>query len=452
MKENLFKDFKTSTKEEWLEVLKKELKGLDFEENLIKKDAIEGLTYPSFFHRDDAKKTAEAPGIFPYKRGNTGEINDWEIVSEIEVLDSKVANKKALDLLMSGTTALVFKLSTQKTDFEVLLNGIELAFIKVYFTICDVAQFQAVKAAMDTRKCREVLYLWNPLAGEADDSVFEAVKGSQKSLSRYFEVDAYSLQQSGANIAQELAFALSLGHEYLLRQLKAGLSIDEALVNLHFTLGVGSSYLFEIAKFRAFRMLWASIARSYEPEHRCNELVCVTAKTGFLNKSMRDPYTNLLRQTTEAMSAAQGGANQLWIQPYDAHTEAGASDFAQRMATNISLILKEESYMEKVIDAVGGSYAIEALTEQIADQAWALFQEMEQNGGVNGDLLKDKVLETARLRVQLLRDKKKTLIGVNKYPAPEEKELKLRPTTGLYFGLPALVLEQELAILVNKGV
>ena len=184
------------------------------------------------------------------------------------------------------------------------------------------------------------------------------------------------------------------------------------------------------------------MARSYSPEHRCNETAQITSKTGFLNKSLQDPYTNLLRQTTEVMSAVLGGANHIINQAYDKNSTVGASDLAERMATNISLILKEESYLEKVLDAVGGSYAIESLTENLADKAWSLFQEIENSGNLN--TLLEQIKTTASKRVELHREKKKTLIGITKFPNPDASNLKWKTSELAYFGLNSLIIEKEI--------
>jgi methylmalonyl-CoA mutase len=170
----------------------------------------------------------------------------------------------------------------------------------------------------------------------------------------------------------------------------------------------------------------------------------VTAKIGFLNKSLKDPYTNLLRQTTEVMSAAMGGASQVLCFPYDTASSKGSSEFSQRMATNISLILKEESYLNQVLDAVGGSYAIEQLTEMLADKAWTLFQEIEKQGGLKSSDLMRKIEQTAQKRVELYKSKQKTLIGINKFPNPDTFDLQWKINNSTYFGLKQLILENEI--------
>jgi methylmalonyl-CoA mutase len=439
----LLLDFPKISKESWIELLKKELKGVDIQDALIKKDEIEGITYPSFFHAEDTVEEISLPGVFPYKRGFFSELNDWSIVGTVIGDSAKNANQKALDLLMKGITVLYFNISDSLVqELDVLFAGIEFQYIKVYFNCDSTLQINAVKSYFEKNASQELFIAFNPLSKKKQLDSQDLIEAPDKTIFRNFEVDAYSVQQAGANCGQEIAFALQLGHSYLYQQIQLGRTTDDALLNIHFTFGVGSNYLFEIAKLRAFRLLWAKIARSYSPQHRCNETAQITSKTGFLNKSLKDPYTNLLRQTTEVMSAVLGGANHIINQAYDTQSSNGTSELSERMAGNISLILKEESYLEKVLDAVGGSYAIESLTENLADKAWSLFQETEANGTI--DSLIEKIKQTAKKRIEIYQEKKKTLIGITKFPNPDASDLTWKENDSKYFGLKELIIEKEI--------
>lgn len=445
----LFEQFPKSGKQDWINLLTKELKGGDFDSLLLKNDPIEELSYPSFFHSGDARPDTGTPGQFPYRRGFFSELNDWSIVGEVVVTRELDANEKALDLLMKGNTALLFDFEgKEEADLDRLFREIEFQYIKAFFKTSNPKLIASLNAYFEQHPANEILLAYNPLSAHKHLLAPDFVQNS-KALFRNFEVDAYSIQQSGANCTQEIAFALGLGHEYLAQQLENGRNSDDALLNIHFTFGIGPSYILEIAKLRAFRMLWAKIARSYTPEHRCNETASVTSKTGFLNKSLQDPYTNLLRQTTEVMSAVLGGANHIINQAYDKLSGDGPSENAERMAANISLILKEESYLDQVLDACGGSYAIESLTESLANKAWDLFREMEKQDGIFNSFLFEHIRQTAQKRIELYQNKQKTLIGVNKFPSPDASGLKWKETQGMYFGLPACILEQELTLVKN---
>ena len=152
----------------------------------------------------------------------------------------------------------------------------------------------------------------------------------------------------------------------------------------------------------------------------------IKATSLFLNKSLEDPYTNLLRLTTEGMSAAIGGADILNLQPYDGWSTNGASSFAYRMSNNISNILKEESFFDKVVDAAGGTYAIEQATDKLADAGWTFFQTIESNGGFSSSqtFIQLEIKRIAQKRIELLQTKKMKYIGINIFPNPDESNLR----------------------------
>jgi methylmalonyl-CoA mutase len=173
----------------------------------------------------------------------------------------------------------------------------------------------------------------------------------------------------------------------------------------------------------------------------------LSASVGFVNKSLKDPFTNLLRQTTEVMSAIVGGVDSLTILPYDKLSTKGTSDFALRMAQNIPLILKEESYFDKVIDPLGGSYSIEKLTDEVIQISWDLFQELEGlNGVFNSECqlyLKKEIQKVVELKLAAYASNEKTLIGVNKFKAltEEEGEWKIEESV---LGLSQFIIENNI--------
>jgi methylmalonyl-CoA mutase len=441
---NLFDNFPKSSKEEWMAQLTKELKGADFEKSMHRYDSIEQFEYPTYFHDEDCTKLVQVPGKYPYTRGATTNNNDWFIGVALDVNDEKSANKLALTHLNSGVNSLIFDLTGKKSvDLNTLLAEVKVEFIRSYF-IVDSAEIQTEISNWFEKQSKDAFlaFYFNPLAEKQKLNI----SNSDDSL-RIFNVSSYEAQQAGANASQQIAFTLSLGKAYIDQQIAAGLDIDQALANVHFTMGIGSSFLIEIAKFRAARTVWAKLARSYKPQHSCNETMIVTGKGGFMNKSLQDPYTNLLRQTTEAMAAVIGGVDHLWIQPYNALSDEGITENSQRMATNISLILKEESYLDQVIDTAGGSYAIESLTETMINKSWALFEELETLGGITSDeglnTFQALVAEIAAIRVEDVLSKKQLFIGVNKFPNLEKSKLKWKNDSKISWGLKPLILERK---------
>jgi methylmalonyl-CoA mutase len=263
---------------------------------------------------------------------------------------------------------------------------------------------------------------------------------------RPYGVNAYAAQQAGASTWQELAIALATGHELLVQQLDAGVAIDQAANAIHFVLGIGNNYFFEISKIRAFRSVWAQVVNAYEPKTESAKKAIITAQTGFVRVSLKDPYTNLLRQTTEGMSAVIGGVFQLVIQPYDWHATPQKTDFTRRMATNISLLLKEESYMHHVIDPAGGAYAIDNLTVAIAERTWSEFQWIEKNGGIEKTEvvahLKASISEKASLRLEKVQSKTDKIIGINSFENPDKSDYQWQTIPTAWKGLSSLIIDK----------
>jgi len=362
-------EFEKPTKEQWLSILTKELKGESIESQLIKHNETEQLSYPSFFHQTDAPAISpELNELFIAGRTNRNN-NDWDIYSFIVVTDEAQANKKALEFLGNGVSALYFQLE-RPTDLDNLLKDIEVNYITVVFK--------------NTPEYTPAIKTW-----------FEERNLKQPFFSSEI-ISSYELHSAGANAIQEAAFLLN---EFE----KSPKTVIES--------GIGSQFLIEIAKFRALRILL---------QNNFGAQPYILAKTGFVNKSLKDPYTNLLRQTTEAASAAIGGVDGLLVLPYDAWSTKGATAFTERMAKNISLLLKEESFLDKVIDAAAGSYSLDYLTKQIIEKATALAHKWK-NEPV--ETIAGEVSKIASLRIQEFKESKKILIGVNKFPNPDKSNL-----------------------------
>ena len=212
---------------------------------------------------------------------------------------------------------------------------------------------------------------------------------------RSISVTGNMINDAGAYSYQELGYALSYGNQVLSALIENGVDPSTAAKKIKFEFGVGSNYFMEIAKFRAARWLWANIVGAYKaPCHhecdnkaddgtcRCAAKMNIHATTSQFNQSLYDPYVNLLRTQTEAMSAALGSVDSLTVRPFDETFET-PTEFAERIAVNQQLLLKEEAHFDKVTDPSAGSYYIETLTSSLAEQAWNLFLETEETGFYN---------------------------------------------------------------------
>jgi len=267
--------------------------------------------------------------------------------------------------------------------------------------------------------------------GNLNESVDDAFKSVAELIKESTEMPAFHIVNvngryfgnAGSSIVQELAFSLSAANEYLSKLTDKGLTIDEAAKSLRFTFSVGSNFFMEIAKLRAGRMLWATIVNEYKPENKEVAKMIVHCETSEFNKTIYDPYVNMLRTQTESMSAALGSCHSLSVQPFDKVFRT-PNEFSERIARNQQLLLKEESYFNKIVDPGAGSYYIENLTDSIARQAWKLFIEVEEKGGylsaLKSGVIQTQIKEAADKKSNALASRKEVLLGTSQYPNASE--------------------------------
>ncbi len=224
------------------------------------------------------------------------------------------------------------------------------------------------------------------------------------------------LHEAGAHAIQELGYAIAAGVERLAAR-SAAKPVDAAAREIEFVMAVGPSYFMEIAKLRAARLLWAQAVAAFGSNDAESCAMHLHVRTPRRNKSLCDRYTNLLRATTEALSAVIGGCDQLTIEPFG---------FDEHLALNIQRILREETHLDTVADPAGGSYYIETLTDSIAREAWKLFQQVEAEGGYSKALASGsigKALAASRAaRDKAMSSRRRVLVGVNNYPDLTEKK------------------------------
>lgn len=441
----IFEEFTKPNYTDWVNQLVKDLKGQP-EELIQRNDSIEELTFNSYQHQN-SEKTASNPAFKnQYVRNTYATDNRWENLGTVIVKDEADANKKALTLLNLGATALRFDLTKESIDWKKLTSEIQLQYIETTFRVRNLNQYLSVLKQFNEDELNSIFFELELNQIQMED--WSKLAQSLKEKQRYTLIaNGYSLQQRGATTWQEITYALAQGHEYLTTLINNGLTVDEAAACIHFNIGAGAIYFYEIAKIRSLRLLWSRIIEEYQPTHACSQNLRITGITGFMNKSLKDPYTNLLRQTTEAMTFAFSGVHAICIQPYDANSTKGATTLSTRMAVNIPLILQEESYLDKVIDPLGGSYTIEYLTNEIADKAWKLFQEIEELGGISTEeaikSVSNNVAAKAELRKQRIADKTDSFIGINIFPNPVNEENEWLPFEE-YLGMKQLNLEQSI--------
>jgi methylmalonyl-CoA mutase len=226
-------------------------------------------------------------------------------------------------------------------------------------------------------------------------------------------VRADIIHDQGGAIVQELGYGIGLGVEKLMEKLESGQRVDEAANEIRFVFAIGSNYFFEIAKLRAARLLWAHAVRAFQPREETSCLMKIHACTALSDKSVYDPFTNVLRATTEAMAAVIGGCDSLEVRSFC---------FSSRLALNIQRLIKEESHLDSVADPAGGSYYVEWLTNALAHKGWELFQQVEAEGGYTKarPSIERALGESRAAKEKAFSSRRRTLVGVNNYPDLKE--------------------------------
>lgn len=444
----LFSDFAPVTTQEWMDKITADLKGADFEKKLVWRTN-EGFSVRPFYREEDLEQVKyldTLPGEYPYVRG-TKTSNKWLVRQDLVVSDVAVANEKALTLLTKGVTSLGFRFEDEalisEANLQVLLKNILSNEVELNFSAAHgndkllkavVAAFKAqnrdlaaVQGSFDVDPLG-ALTIDGRLCESSEktmDFVADLVKEA-KVLPAFqvVNVNGKHFGNAGATIVQELAFALSAGSEYLSQLTERGLTVNEAAKSLRFTLSVGSNYFMEIAKLRAGRLLWSSIVSAFKPAGNEAAKMLVHCETSEFNKTVYDPYVNMLRTQTEAMSAAIGACHSLTVQPFDKVFRT-PNEFSERIARNQQLLLKEESYLSMIVDPGAGSYYIENLTDSIASEAWKLFLAVEEKGGylkaLQAGFIQGEVKASAQQRAKAVAGRKEIFLGTNQYPNSAER-------------------------------
>lgn len=429
----LFEEFPPVTTEQWEAVIEKDLKGADYNKKLVWKTA-EGFQVRPYYRAENLKDIAWTdikPGEFPYVRGNKQQGNTWLVCEDIVVKDYHSANKKALEAIERGANALSFRLETEKpydaVEISGLLNGIDAQKVEITFynnkyhlpLLEMMSKIPGIHGSLNYDPLTRYIRRGTWFVTENTDMELAAILTKAEIPGvQTLGVNAHVFTNAGATISQEMGIALSIGVEYIDQMLAKGLTIDEIAPKMRFNVAVGQNYFMEMAKMRAYRMLWAEILKAYgAKEENCK--MHIHAFNALINMSLYDPYVNMLRTTTGTMSAVLGGVDSFSVTPFDATFE-DTTEFADRIARNQQLILKEEAHFDKVADPAAGSYYIENLTLSLENAAWAVFNQIEDEGGYLASVRKGTiqaiVKESAAKRFSNLATRRETILGTNQFP------------------------------------
>ena len=423
MAATLFDDFNPISSKQWKQKIQFELKGADYNETLVW-NSPEDIQVKPFYHKDENSK----------RYSNNTKATEFKICQNIFVYDVEKSIERAVNRLSRGADSLRFTIENDSIDVTRLLENLPLNNVTVYFNLRFISiDFVKKIDAFATKNSTTIFCNLDPISQLAKDGNWFTTKEKNnfetlnllskqtKSVS-LLSINAALYQNAGANLVQQIAYSLGQANEYFNRIE----SINKPIV---FEVAVGTNYFFEIAKLRALRLLFNLIAKEYNHTLDCNIIVSPTKR----NKTLYDYNVNMLRTTTECMSAIIGGANAIANLPYDAlyHKD---NEFGDRIARNQLLILKNESYFDKVNNPAEGSYYIETLTNQLAEKSLALFKDMESNGGflkqLNDGIIKRKIQESADTEQMLFDSGKEILLGTNKHPNKQDRmkhDLELFP-------------------------
>ncbi|MCK5078274.1 MAG: acyl-CoA mutase large subunit family protein, partial [Calditrichia bacterium] len=425
---------------------------------------------------DKVKHRNAMPGFFPYVRGtNVGGYltNAWEIAQEIFGSTPKEFNEAITSDLKRGQTTVSLTLDSVSgrgqdsdhgdkgevgkggvaistlEDLETAFKGINLEETPINIDSQTAAVFTgAFLVALMKKQGYNTIKLsgnieFDPIGQLAKNGELPYdLEGLYNEMAYLLEwanknapglktisVDATPYHNAGASAVQELAYALATGVEYVKAMLDKNFTIDEIASKIRFSFALGSNFFMEISKLRAAKMLWARIVEEFGGNEN-SQKIYVHCRTSGWNKTVYDPYVNMLRTTTEAFSGVMGGCDSMHVASFDEAIRK-PDEFSRRIARNVQIILKEECHFDSLIDPVGGSWYIEKLTQEVAETAWKLFQEVEQKGGalkaLQDGFIQQEIEKVAEKRKANLATRKDKIVGTNIYPNLTEKPVEKRP-------------------------
>jgi methylmalonyl-CoA mutase len=470
----LFTEFPAVSVSDWIKLIEKDLKGQDYDKKLVWKTE-EGFSVQPFYTEESIPgKPLGNPPSMP---------QSWHVVDEIKEGDPQQALHEAKKSLESGAEGLkihsiwnqnqvsgvklessgeiqkfssnlleIAQKASQEKSSNIANSGLKifwdsssssLIYIKAFATALNSKKPSlpfSVQGAFfqDPFNALTICGSFPQKKSEVVSTIKESISFAEKNLPDFqtISVSGNNFAETGSNLTQEIAFSLAIGSEYLSLLSKEGLAPTQISRAICFRFSVGANYFHEIAKFRSFRFLWNQVLEAYgvpETERTC----VIYAETSSWNQSLFDPYVNMIRVTTESMSAVLGGVNSLHVQPFDSVYKEG-DDFSKRIARNAQLLLRHESYLDKVVDPSSGSYYIDHLTYNFSENAWKLFQEVENEGGYitsfQSGKIQSRIKTIAEIKRKSIQTKQNPILGTTQYPDFSEKSSPIQKQAFLKVG------------------
>ena len=467
------------TVEQWRELANKQLSRANKTLDDLVTSTPEGIDLQPLYTADDLDKlqfTDSMPGFEPFIRGPQATMyagRPWTIRQYAGFSTAEESNNFYRQALAAGGqgVSVAFDLATHRgydsdhprvsgdvgkagvaidsvEDMKILFDGIPLDKVSVSMTMNGAvlpvlagyivaAEEQGVdQAQLSGTVQNDILkefmvrntYIYPPAPSMR--IIGDIIAYASEHMPKYntISISGYHIQEAGADAALELAYTLADGKEYIRTAIAAGLDIDAFAGRLSFFWGIGMNFYMEIAKLRAARLLWSKIVGEFKPKNERSKMLRTHSQTSGWSLTEQDPYNNVVRTTIEAMAAVFGGTQSLHTNALD-EAIALPTKFSSRIARNTQLIIQEETGITNVVDPWGGSYMMESLTQQIADRAWELIEEVEQQGGMA------KAIETGmpKLRIEEAAARKQAridrgddvIVGVNKYQLADEDDVEI---------------------------
>ncbi len=474
MADHLLDEFPPVSKQQWLDKVVSDLKGKPYEKLVRYSES--GVPIAPVYAKEDLPSDVDRsfPGLNDLRRGDSYLMDvsqgGWLLCQDfgqVHLADFERFSKGVEDQPWTGRQALRIVLANgfrkalttggaenaaggglvidNWADLEKVVAWAEAKEILLYFELGDTALdfldsgfLGRVVGGLDL----------NPLnffkGGKPDEGLLaellplcvNALQKLPQARSQFFKLFTINLQDlelAGANAAQQIAYALAMATDLVDRLSKMGVSPDEVFRLIAVQFPISTDFFGEMAKIRAFRVLWGRMLEAWDLPGHPGDYTYITGVPSISNETVADPHVNLLRHTTQAMAAALGGCVTVSLPAYNAQFAQSDAD-AYRIARNIQLVLKEESYLGKVIDPAGGTYFVEGLTDQLAAKAWPIFQEIEAAGGwysyLQQDRLQQSLSEGKRKRTSAVSTGSKTILGTNHFP----NELETLPATNYQNG------------------
>ena len=384
-------NFNAPDLEAWRSKIKAETKAID---DLSYKNEVEGIEF------DPTQKTLE----YDFGVQEVSEPNDWGISAYIPVLDEKIANSFALKCLSQGANVLYFNISSKSTDWSAIFKDIHIEYIHIIVAFEQELELQNFIDFIPEGLIKNVSVSIDPLRPHNIKPILQA--------GLKLMVNGFHLEQIGANATDQMSAILYYAESVIDH-------IDPN--NISFEIGIGSNFFVEIAKVRTLKWLWQHILiKNKKSLTKTN----ILGRMGWTNKSLSDPDTNILRQTTESISAISGGVSSILIHSSHTYSLETYNWFYKRLAINISHILKEESYLTKVNDPTRGAYLSEKMTFVMIQNCWSHFLmliDIEDDEAIIGKL-KDSIEKTRKIKLEAYRKTEHELIGINLFKNNKEQK------------------------------